>query len=353
MSEQFFEKPILNSPYAYPGRHWELDTEGQPTNRILDNRRRSDLITPVPKTKKQRQNTKQASLLLGANDDLSTTDQEYNPTPIINEVRGYVETWRSLPNPDQWLVTPETARLLQHWRHHKFEGIRPFFCQIEAVETAIWLTEVAPKMGPRVAKFWVHIKGANEQANPELMRLALKLATGAGKTTVMAMLIAWQTVNAVRHPNSKLFSSRFLIVSPGITIRDRLRVLMPNDPDSYYRSREITPPDMLRDIQSAKVVITNYHAFKLREKLVIAKGTRQALEGWRGDKVQTLETEGEMIQRVMGDLMGQKNIVVLNDEAHHCYRERVKDADGDTEDDLKGDDKSEAKENNEAARMWI
>ncbi len=208
-------------------------------------------------------------------------------------------------------------------------------------------------MGPRVAKFWTHIKGANEQANPELMRLALKLATGAGKTTVMAMLIAWQTVNAVRHPNSKAFSSRFLIVSPGITIRDRLRVLMPNDPESYYRSREITPPDMLRDIQSAKIVITNYHAFKLREKLVIAKGTRQALEGWRGDKVQTLETEGEMIQRVMGDLMGQKNIVVLNDEAHHCYRERVKDAVGDTEDDLKGDDKSEAKENNEAARMWI
>jgi type III restriction enzyme len=353
MSEQFFEKPILNSPYAYPGRHWELDPDGQPTNRILDNRRRSDLITPVPKTKKQRQNTKQASLLLGANDELSTSDQEYNPTPIINEVRGYVETWRSLPNPDQWLVTPETARLLQHWRHHKFEGIRPFFCQIEAVETAIWLTEVAPKMGPRVAKFWTHIKGANEQANPELMRLALKLATGAGKTTVMAMLIAWQTVNAVRHPNSKAFSSRFLIVSPGITIRDRLRVLMPNDPESYYRSREITPPDMLRDIQSAKIVITNYHAFKLREKLVIAKGTRQALEGWRGDKVQTLETEGEMIQRVMGDLMGQKNIVVLNDEAHHCYRERVKDAVGDTEDDLKGDDKSEAKENNEAARMWI
>ena len=353
MSEQFFEKPILNSPYAYPSRHWELDPDGQPTNRILDNRRRSDLITPVPKTKKQRQNTKQASLLLGANDDLSTTDQEYNPTPIINEVRGYVETWRSLPNPDQWLVTPETARLLQHWRHHKFEGIRPFFCQIEAVETAIWLTEVAPKMGPRVAKFWAHIKGANEQANPELMRLALKLATGAGKTTVMAMLIAWQTVNAVRHPNSKAFSSRFLIVSPGITIRDRLRVLMPNDPESYYRSREITPPDMLRDIQSAKIVITNYHAFKLREKLVIAKGTRQALEGWRGDKVQTLETGGEMIQRVMGDLMGQKNIVVMNDEAHHCYRERVADAAGDTEGDLKGEDKSEAKENNEAARMWI
>ncbi len=101
MSEQFFEKPILNSPYEYPGRHWELDADGQPTNRIIETRRRSDLITPVPKTKKQRQSQKQGALLLGADDDLSTADQEYNPTPIINEVRGYVETWRNLPNPDQ------------------------------------------------------------------------------------------------------------------------------------------------------------------------------------------------------------------------------------------------------------
>src|SRR5690606_37579637 len=114
------------------------------------------------------------------------------------------------------------------WRHHQFQGVKPFFCQIEAVETAIWLTEVAPKLGPRGAKFWKHIEGANAQANPELMRIALKLATGAGKTTVMAMLIAWQTVNAVRHPDSKRFSRGFLIVAPGITIRDRLRVLLPN-----------------------------------------------------------------------------------------------------------------------------
>lgn len=178
MSEMFFEKPILNSPYDYPFKHWELDEDGQPTNRIVDTRRRSDLMTPVPKTKKQRQNKSQGSLLLGADDNLTTEEQEYNPTPIINEIRGYVDTWRKLTNPEQWLVTPETARLLQHWRHHSFQGIRPFFCQTEAVETAIWLTEVAPKMGARTAKFWDHLKGANAQANPELMRLALKLATG-------------------------------------------------------------------------------------------------------------------------------------------------------------------------------
>ena len=358
MTEDFFERPILNSPYAYPARHWELDSDGQPTNRIIDTRRRSDLITPVPKPKKRRQNGKQGSFVLGADDDLSTEEQEYNPTPIINEVRTYVETWRNLPNPEQWLVTPETARLLQHWRHHKFQGVTPFFCQIEAVETAIWLTEVAPKLGARTAKFWAHIKGANAQANPELMRLALKLATGAGKTTVMAMLIAWQTVNAVRHRNSKQFSRGFVIVAPGITIRDRLRVLLPNDPESYYRHREIVPPDMLADIDRAKIVITNYHAFKLRERLTITKGTREAIEGWEAKKdpskkLQTLETEGQMLQRVMPELMGMKNIVVLNDEAHHCYRERVRDATGETEADLKGEEKDEAKENNEAARMWI
>ncbi|HEY4249970.1 MAG TPA: DEAD/DEAH box helicase family protein [Roseomonas sp.] len=350
MSGGFFGQPILNSPYDPPQRHWELDAEGQPTSRLIESRRRSDLITPVPKPKKRRAGRGQAQMVFDAGAGLSTEEQEYNPTPIINEVRTFVEAWRNLPNPQQWLVSPETARLLQHWRHHSFQSVRPFFCQVEAVETAIWLTEVAPKLGARAAKFAAHLKGANAQANPALMRLALKLATGAGKTTVMAMLIAWQTVNAVRHPNSKQFSRGFLVVAPGITIRDRLRVIQPNDPDSYYRYRELVPPDMLPDINSAKIVITNYHAFKLRERIDIAKGTRGALEGWRGEKLQTLETEGQMLQRVMPELMGMKNIVVLNDEAHHCYRERVAD---DTDDDLKGDEKEEAKENNEAARMWI
>lgn len=105
---------------------------------------------------------------------------------------------------------------------------------MEAVETAIWLAEVAPKLGKVGQRFLDHIESANGDANPELMRVALKLATGAGKTTVMAMLIAWQTVNVVRHPQSKKFTRSFLLVTPGITIRDRLRVLQPNDPDSYY-----------------------------------------------------------------------------------------------------------------------
>ena len=144
----------------------------------------------------------------------------------------------------------------------------------------------------------------NDEANPQLSRLALKLATGAGKTTVMAMLIAWQTINAVRHPGSKKFTNGFLIVAPGLTIKDRLRVLQPNDPDSYYKNRELVPPDMLGEVMRAKIVITNYHAFKLREKVDVAKGTRGLAEGWRGEKMETGETEGDMVRRVMPDLMG-------------------------------------------------
>lgn len=349
MTAHFFEKPILNSPYACPARHWELDDEGQPTNRLLESRRRSELITPVPQPKKRRQKRSQREMVFDEGEGLSTEEQQYNPTPIINEIRTYVESWRNLPNPNDWQVTPETARLLQHWRHHPFQSLRPFFCQVEAIETVIWLTEVAPHFGKRGDKFWEHIKGANEQANPELLRLALKLATGAGKTTVMAMLIAWQTINAVRHPNSKQFSRGFLVITPGITIRDRLRVLMPNDPDSYYKNRELVPSDMLGEIDRAKIVITNYHGFKLRERMDLSKVGRSLLKG-RGPELNTLESEGQMIQRVMPELMGLKNVVVLNDEAHHCYRERPQ---SDDIDDLKGEDKDEANKNNEAARLWI
>ena len=165
----------------------------------------------------------------------------------------------------------------------------------------------------------------------------------------MAMLIAWQTINAVRRPNSKKFTRGFLVVTPGLTIRDRLRVLQPNDPDSYYQSRELVPGDMLGDLERAKIVITNYHAFKLRETLDLSKGGRSLLQG-RGPELQTLETEGQMLQRVMPDLMGMKNVMALNDEAHHCYREKAGEG---AEGDLKGDDRKEAEKNKEAARVWI
>jgi len=165
----------------------------------------------------------------------------------------------------------------------------------------------------------------------------------------MAMLIAWQTINAIRRPTSRRFTRGFLVVTPGITIRDRLRVLQPNDPDAYYASRELVPNDMLSDLDRAKIVITNYHGFKLRERIPLSKGGRSLLQG-RGEELNTLETEGQMLQRVMPDLMGMKNIMVMNDEAHHCYREKPI---ADDEGRLKGDEREEAKKNNEAARLWI
>jgi len=172
MDESFFERPILNSPYAYPARHWELDEHGQPTNCIIETRRRCDLITPVPKPQRRRRAPGQPELDLGGNGGLSTPEQQYDVPRLINEIRGYVDNWRRLPSPNQWQVTPETARLLQHWRHHQFNAFRPFFCQIEAVETAIWLAEVASERGAAGARPWAHIRGANKEANPELLRIA-------------------------------------------------------------------------------------------------------------------------------------------------------------------------------------
>lgn len=349
MSDLFFEKPILNSPYEYPIRHWELDKQGQPTQKIIELRRRAQYVTPIPKPKKRKApSDKQQEIVFEDAAGLSTKKQQFDTESNINEIRSQVDRWRALPV-SQWQVTPETARLLQHWRHHQFSDARPFFCQLEAVETAIWLSEVAPlsATGKRLLSV---LASANEAYNPGLMRLALKLATGSGKTTVMAMLIAWQAVNAARKQGSKSFTHGFLIVTPGLTIKDRLRVLQPNDPENYYVERELVPTDMLGDIKRAKIVITNYHAFKRRERIDVSKGTRAAIEGWRGEELQTLETEGQMLQRVMPDLMGIKNIVVMNDEAHHCYREKPPEED---DEDLQGDEKKEAERNNEAARLWI
>lgn len=343
----FFEHPILNNPYEYPARHWELDDAGRPTNVVMDARRPAKFITPIPRAKTGKGSASSSQQDLGLSGELG---DEYDLTSIINEVRTHLDRWRALPE-NEWKVSPETSRLLRHWRTHPFGGIRPFFCQIEAVETAIWFTEVAPQTvdGKRLLS---NLRKVNEDANPGLLRLALKLATGAGKTMVMAMIIAWQTVNAVRHPGSPHFSKGFLIVAPGLTIRDRLRVLLPSDPDNYYVQRELVPADLMREVRSAKVVVTNYHAFKRRERLQLSAGNRALLKGRTGTAPETVETEGQMIQRVMPGLMGMKRVLVMNDEAHHCYREKPADRDADDE-KLTGDDRKEAEKNKQAARLWI
>lgn len=166
MNNQFFERPILNSPYDYPSRHWELDASGQPTQAIIENRRRGEFITPVPKPRKRKGASDQQQIVFDEGEGLSTEAQWYDPTSNINEIRDRVDQSRRLPNHNDWQVTPETARLLQHLRHHVYSSIRPFFCQVEAVETAIWLTEVAPNTGKVGKSFVEYLANANNDANP-------------------------------------------------------------------------------------------------------------------------------------------------------------------------------------------
>src|ERR1700676_2591400 len=123
MSNPFFDHPILNSPYVRPLRHWELDADGQPTQRIIETRRRAEFITPIPKPKKRKKTEHQDEMIFDEGKGLSTKEQQYDPTSIINEVRQHVDAWRVLANSSQWQVTPETGRLLQHWRHYSFNSV--------------------------------------------------------------------------------------------------------------------------------------------------------------------------------------------------------------------------------------
>jgi type III restriction enzyme len=364
LSKPFYEQPVLNSPYLVPTRHHALDADGRPLDQPpIEGRRRCGYVVPVPTARRQ-QRDGGAQAALDLDTEVDAAGQAYGVARIVDEIRQHLATWRNIPNPDDWGVTPSTARLLAHWRDPPGEALRPFFCQVEAVETIIWLTEVARGKGR--ASILKHLEAVNAEANPDLFRLAMKMATGSGKTTVMAMLIAWHTVNAVRSPNSKHFSRGFLIVTPGITIRDRLRVLNPADPDNYYTSRHLVPMDVVPELGKAKIVITNYHAFGHRRTTETNKVGEAALSGWRNEKVITEETDGEMLKRACDDLLALKHIVVLNDEAHHCYRERPACGGGEGDakekqekqekqekEKLTADERQESKDNTEAARLWI
>ncbi|MEQ8332509.1 DEAD/DEAH box helicase family protein [Nisaea sp.] len=335
MVQPFEINPILNTPYDEPAEHWILDSKGQPTGKTKQGRRDPGYVVPVAAP---RRSGGQTEFELGA-DDLGSQNT------LVKLVRPEVDKWRGLPS-SKWSVTPETERLLRWWRDRSVREFPYFFCQLEAVETIIWLTEVAPK------SYREELLAANQAANPGLFRIAAKMATGSGKTTVMALLIAWQAINAARRPTSSRFTNGFLIVAPGITIRDRLRVLQPEESGNYFEDpkRRLVPPEMLGDLRKARVVVTNYHAFQLRETVAVKPEARKILADRGEEPKRFLETEGQMIQRVASKLMGLKRVIVLNDEAHHCYREKPGESE---ENKLDTEEKDEAKKNNEAARVWI
>jgi type III restriction enzyme len=253
MSQVVIENPVINSPFEEPARHFSFDEQGI-TNTIVPERRISQYFIPIAKPRKT------------ANDRQQTFDEwtedriEENKT--VNAIRQLIQLWREGRYTDD--VTRTTARLLEYWQRND-RTRRLFFCQIEALETLIYITEVAKRYGHT----WIEndLRRFNENANPGLLRIAAKMATGSGKTVVIAMLIVWHVLNKLANPRDARFTDSFLIVTPGITIRDRLRVLLPSDPTNYYRALALVPPDLMDQIAHAKIVITNFHAFRRREKI--------------------------------------------------------------------------------------
>jgi type III restriction enzyme len=332
MSDAVIENPILNSPFREPSRHWRFGDTGI-TNEIVGERRVSSYFMPIP-----------ASKVRGRQLQLETqwTRDRIEENQMINQIRERVAQWRSLRYPG---VTPTTRRLLEYWTDDSRE--RPlFYCQVEALETAIYLTECADKQGD----VWIanELRRLAEDQNPGLYRMAFKMATGTGKTVVMAMLIAWQTLNKQANPRDARFSDAFLIVTPGITIRDRLRVLLPEEPDNYYRARDIVGTAELERLRQARIVITNFHAFQPREAQVASKMTKELLN--RGGDSPFVETPDQMVRRVCRGLGTKRQVIVLNDEAHHCYTHRIG---GDVEGDvLKGEERREAEQRDRDARVW-
>lgn len=338
MSDAIIDNPILNSPFAEPGQHWKFTQDGI-TNEVEEGRRISSYFMPIAKSKKG-----------GGQMEFETewTADRIEENRFINQIRERVGLWRKGGWPG---VTPTTRKLLQYWTDPERER-KLFFCQVEAVETAIYLCEVVNKQAHQDAWVLNSVREMADDANPGLLRIATKMATGSGKTVVMAMIIAWQALNKAANKQDARFADAFLIVCPGITIRDRLRVLLPEDPNDYYRERDIVPAEDRGALGEAKIVITNFHAFLRRERGKASKVTKQILAG--GSEVNPFqETPEQMVRRVCRALGNKKSIVVLNDEAHHCYRHRIGGDETDFFPQLKGDDKKEAQEREEHAAVWL
>ncbi len=319
---------IINSPFVEPTRHFEI-VEGEITE-IKAGRRPSDNLMPVPPPKKR--GPVQSSFI----------SERVVPNDYINRVRARVALWRR----GRYEGASRVSRqLLDYWTDPAREN-KLFFCQTEALETVIFLTEVAHKREAADRALADELKAANQEMNPTLLRLAFKMATGSGKTVVMAMLIAWQALNKFATPRSPRYSDQFLIVTPGITIRDRLQVLQPNHPDNYYRLRDILPPDMRGRLGQATIEIINFHKLMLKKDPNAPSSAGQELLA-----NDFTETPAEMAARICNPFSHKREIIVINDEAHHCYRPRtdkkaVKVKVGRSE-------RYAIKKDNEAASVWL
>lgn len=326
------KSPILNSPYCEPSRHFKSDERGL-TEDVLECRRPSNFYIPVPRARTKQQRA-ELNLADGAFGMELQKENEF-----INKIRDKIKAWRESDYPG---LTKTSRDLLSYWQVDRDNKL--FFCQIEALETLMYVNEVAEKSG----ETWIinELKKANADANPGLYRMAFKMATGSGKTVVMAMIIAYHTLNKIRYPQDTRFTDTFAIIVPGITIRDRLNVLLPNDPHNYYRQRDIVSHQDFEQLQQANVFITNFHQLELRQNPRFKMGAIMKAAGLIKEEA-VRETPSAMVNRVFKSISNRSRVLVINDEAHHCYREKP------TEEKLTGEDRREADENNKSARVWI
>lgn len=337
--------PVLNSAYDEPTRHFEMGDHG-PTGSIVESRRPSEFFIPIPKPKKGRGRNAPAPTL----DFGSLTDERVEKNDKIDQLRDALRDWRRQNYPG---VTAISRKLLLHWSDPSRED-RILFAQREAAETAIYLAEVVGRdkydRSSLAGIDWRDtLAAANAEHNAGLPRVALKMATGAGKTIVMAMLIAWHTLNKVNQPQDSRFVKRFLIVTPGITIKDRLKVLQPTEPRdvNYFDLRGVVPQDLRAQLNQADVHIVNYHQFMARTTAAgkgISANTRKLLLAGKSDQGAFTETPQMVVTRVLDKLGRDKGeIIVFNDEAHHCYQPK----------DLDEKVDADTKEANEDARVWF
>jgi type III restriction enzyme len=338
--------PILNGPYDEPGLHYATAEDGSlDYERPLPGRRVFSSAIPQVPLKRQSQ---------GSLYDINDFAVEYREH-LVNLVREQVQAWRQS---DYSGVTSRVTReLLDFWFNNPERPSykKLFFAQREAVETAIWLNEVAHK-----SNSGTHVLGqlrlANETVGDEasvLPRICFKMATGSGKTVVMACLLLYHYLNRSEYRNDKHYADYFLIVAPGVTIRDRLGVLHvdtqasnDNDAQDYYRQRQLVPAAYAQLLPglNAKLVITNFHAFEARQ---ISGNKRSPLDGKigsDGQKVQALEGSTEVLRRVLPSFKAGRRLLVINDEAHHCYLPKAPGRDSEEE--------SSATENQRAA-VWF
>ena len=304
-------QPIINTPFTKPELHWALDSITQrATDKKLTGRRRSGGYLPVPS---------------GSNIDLSgiTNASDTPPHTQINDIRDYVEEWRKNGRPN---ISKATRDLLDYWGGQEVTP-RPFFCQIEAVETIIWLVDAAAKSkdGKQILK---QLNNINAKYNESILRYAIKMATGTGKTQVMAMLIAWLAVNRKTRVD-------IVVITPGLTVKERLQELDPSKNPATYK--QLLPLHLRQRINQVRVSIFNFHVFNKRSTLSVA-GENDVLSGTgrriltRGNKQiekTWLETDRQMLDRVLKS-HSKRKLIVFNDEAHHCYmpsKQKVKTAD--------------------------